>query len=94
MKAFSNKVSFILRNRFVGILFDAKHPFVVHYIMPRSRGNQSLSTILDESIIFFLHRLNPLRILEILSDSTGNYGGEAIFWVGFEDGIFRAGLGG
>ena len=61
VKAFSNKASFILCNRTVGILFDAKHPFVTHYILPRSGGNQSLSTVPDESI---LHRLNPLGILE------------------------------
>ena len=53
--------------------------------------------ILDESIIFLLHRLNPLEILESFSDSAGfsdswKYGGEAIFQVGFDDGIFRASL--
>ena len=36
VKAFSNKVNFILCNRAVEILFDAKHPFVAHYILPRS----------------------------------------------------------
>ena len=39
VKAFSNKASFMSCNRVVGILFDAKHPFVAHYILPRSRGN-------------------------------------------------------
>ena len=39
VKAFSNKASFVLRNRAIKILFDAKHPFVAHYILPRSRGN-------------------------------------------------------
>ena len=97
VKAFSNNASFILRNRVVGILFDVKHPFIAHYILPWSRRNQSPSTISNESIIFFLHRLNPLRILESLGDCVGfkdswNYGGEAIFQVGFEDGLFRAGL--
>ena len=38
---------------------------------------------------------DPLRILESLCDSvwfsdSWNYGGEAIFQVGFDDGIFRA----
>ena len=33
VKAFSNKASFILCNRVVEILFDAKHPFVAHYII-------------------------------------------------------------
>ena len=51
----------------------------------------------DKSIIFLLHRMNPLGILESLGDSarfsdSWNYGGEAIFRVGFDDGIFRAGL--
>ena len=39
VKAFSNKASFIPYNRAVGILFYVKHPFVAHYILPRSRGN-------------------------------------------------------
>ena len=44
-----------------------------------------------------MHHLNPLGILESLCNSEGfsdswNYGGEAIFWVGFDDSIFRAGL--
>ena len=39
VKAFSNKANFILCNRVVEILLDAKHPFVTHYILPRSRGN-------------------------------------------------------
>ena len=36
VKVFSNKVGFILCNRAVGILFYVKHPFVAHYILPRS----------------------------------------------------------
>ena len=39
VKAFSNKASLILRNRFVWILFDEKHPFVSYYSLPRSQGN-------------------------------------------------------
>ena len=39
VKAFSNKTSFILCNRVVGILFNTKHPFVAHNILPRSLGN-------------------------------------------------------
>ena len=39
VKAFSNKASFIPCNRAFKILFDAKHPFVAHYILPQSRGN-------------------------------------------------------
>ena len=39
VKAFSNKASFILCNRSIENLFDEKHPFVAHYILPRSRGN-------------------------------------------------------
>ena len=39
VKAFSNKASSIPCNRVVGILFDAKHSFVPHYILPQSRGN-------------------------------------------------------
>ena len=39
VKAFSNKANFIPCNRAVRISFDAKHPFVAHYILPRSRGN-------------------------------------------------------
>ena len=62
VKAFSNKTSFIPCNRAVEILFDAKHPFVAHYILPQSQGNQSPSTVTDESIVFFL---------ESLSDNAG-----------------------
>ena len=36
VKAFSNKANFILCNRAVRILFDVKHLFVAHYILPRS----------------------------------------------------------
>ena len=36
VKAFSNKASFVQCNKAVGILFDAKHPFVAHYILPWS----------------------------------------------------------
>ena len=36
VKAFSNKANFILCNRAIGILFDVKHLFVSHYILPRS----------------------------------------------------------
>ena len=70
VKAFSNKTSFISSNRAFEILFDVKHSFVAHYILPWSQGNQSSSTVPDESIIFFLHRLNPLGILESLGDSA------------------------
>ena len=72
MKAFSNKMRFIPCNRAFGILFDVKHPFVAHYILPWSRGNQSLSTVPNESIMFFLHRLNPLGILESLVTMQGS----------------------
>ena len=94
VKAFSNKASFIPCNRVVRILFDAKHPFVTQNILPRSRGNESPSTVPNESIIFFRHRCNPLGIPKILGNSTGfserwNYGGETIFGVGFDDGILR-----
>ena len=70
IKAFSNKARFIPCNRSVRILFNAKHPFVAYYIMPRSRGNQSLSAVSDESIVFFLHRHNPLGILKSLGNSA------------------------
>ena len=32
-------MSFILCNNVVGILLDVKHQFVIHNILPRSRGN-------------------------------------------------------
>ena len=34
VKAFSNKASFIQCTRAIRILFNAKHPFVAHYILP------------------------------------------------------------
>ena len=97
MKAFSNRSSFILCSRAIWILFDTKHPFFAHYIQPRAWGNKRLSTVPDESIIFFLHNLNPFQILESLDDSAGfkergKYGSEAISRFGFGDGVFRAGL--
>ena len=66
-----------------------------HYILPRALGNKRLTTIPNESILFFLHSLNPLWILESLGHSTGftergKYGGEVISQVGFGDEIFRA----
>ena len=36
VKAFGNKASFMPCIRSVWILLDAKHPFVAHYILPRS----------------------------------------------------------
>ena len=39
VKAFCKKVSFILCNQVVRIVFDAKHPFVAHYILPQFQGN-------------------------------------------------------
>ena len=97
VKAFSNKPSFIPCSRAIWSLFDVKHLFVAHYILPRERGNKRPSTVLDESIIFFLYSLNPLWILESLGDSAGfkergKYGGEAISRVRFGDDIFRVDL--
>ena len=48
-------------------------------------------------IIFFLHHCNPLGILKILGNSARfserwNFGGEAIFRVGFDDDILSSGL--
>ena len=67
VKAFSNKANFILCNRAIGISLEV----VVYYILPQSWGNQSSSIVMDKSIIFILHRLNPLGILESLGDSAG-----------------------
>ena len=97
VKAFSNKSSSISCNRAIGILFDAKHPFVAHYILPRDWENKRLSTIPNESIILFLHSINSLRILESSEDNArfrerGKYGGETISRVGFGVDIFRVGL--
>ena len=97
VKSFSNKPSFIMRNRAVWILFDAKHPFVAYYILPRAQGNQSPIVVQYESIIFFLHSLEPFGISESFGNSAGlgdirNSGGETIFGVAFDDGIFREGL--
>ena len=36
VRAFSNKASFVPYNRAVRILFNEKHPFVAHNILPRS----------------------------------------------------------
>ena len=79
VEAFRNKSSFILCSIAIRIFFDAKHPFVAHYILPQARGNKS--------IIFFLHSLNPLWILESSSNSTrfrerGNYGGVSYLGLG------------
>ena len=38
VKAFSNKLSFIPRNRAIEILFDAKNPFIVDYVLPPGFG--------------------------------------------------------
>ena len=77
MKAFSNKVSFISCNRADKIMFDAKYPFFAHYILPR--------------------RHNPLGVPKSLGNSAWfsegrKHGGEAIFWVVFDDGIFSTSL--
>ena len=70
VKAFRNKPSFIPSNRDIMILFDAKSPFVAHYVLPRALGNERPSVVLNESIMLVLHGLNPLRILESLGDSA------------------------
>ena len=70
MKAFSNKLSIILSNRAIEILFDVKNSFVGHYVLPHARGNKRSSVVLDESIILILHGINPLRILESSGDSA------------------------
>ena len=36
VKAFSNKLSFIPSNRAIMNLFDAKNPFVAHYVLPKA----------------------------------------------------------
>ena len=97
VKACSNNSSFIPYSRAIKIFFDAKHLVVAHFILSRAWGNKRPSTVQDESIIFFLHSLNPLRILKSLGDSVGfrergKYGGEVISRVGFGDGICRASL--
>ena len=97
VKAFSNKLTFILRNRAIEILFDTKIPFVAYCFLPQARGNERPSSFLDECIILILHGLNPLRILESLGDTAGfrdrwKEGGESISLVGFDDGTFRSGL--
>ena len=97
VKAFSNKPSFISSNRAIRILFDAKNPFVAHYVLPRARANERPSVVSDESIILELHDLKPLQILESSNDSAGfkyrwKAGGEAKSHVGFDDGTFRSGL--
>ena len=60
VKAFSNKLSFILSNRAIRILFDLKTPFFAHYVLPQAQENERPSVIPDESIILVLHSLNPL----------------------------------
>ena len=97
VKAFSNKASFISCNRVVRIMCNAKHPFVAHYILAQAQGSQSPSIVSDESIIFFLHRRNPLGVLKSLGNNAWfnerrNYGGKAIFQVGFDDDIFSTRL--
>ena len=72
-----------------------KNPFVTHYVLTWAQGNERPSSVPDESIIFVLHGLNPLQILESSSDSAGfrdrwKYGGEAISRVGFDDDTFRS----
>ena len=41
VKAFSNKGSFIPCNRAVEIFFDAKHPFISHYLLPRCKTSEN-----------------------------------------------------
>ena len=60
VKAYRNKLSFIPSDRAIRILFDAKNPFVAHYVLPWARGNERQSVVQDKSIILVLHYLNPL----------------------------------
>ena len=78
-------------------MFDAKNPFVAHYVLPWTRGNERPSAVPEESIILVLHGLNLLQILESSGDSVGfkdkwKDGDEAITRVGFDDDTFRSGL--
>ena len=64
-------------------MFDAKNPFIAHHVLPLTRGNESPSSVPDESIILGLHGLNLLRILENACDSARfrdrwKDGGEAV----------------
>ena len=97
VKAFSNMLSFIPCNRAIEIFLMRNTHFLSTIFCPSSGEQETRYHLLDESIIFFMHSLNPLRILESSSDNVGfrgrgKYGGEAISQVGFRDGIFRAGL--
>ena len=97
MKSYRNEPSFIPSYRAIGILFDAKNPFVAHYVLPRVWGNERPSVVSDKSIILGLHGLNPLQIFESSGDSVGfsdkwKDGGEAISRVGFDDVTFRSSL--
>ena len=38
LKAFANKLSFILSNRSIRICLMRKNPFVAHYVLPWARG--------------------------------------------------------
>ena len=58
VKVFSNKPSFILSNKAIMILFDAKNPVVAHYVPPQAQGNERSSVVSDESITLVLHGLN------------------------------------
>ena len=65
-EAFSKKSGFVLLNSAIGVIFDLVHPFAPNRTMTQRKRYHRPSMISLKSSNFYLHSLNPLRIMTSL----------------------------
>lgn len=71
MKTFSNKASFILRNRAIGMPFNTEHPFTTDNILRGAREHEFLGTISKKCCNFIRHDLSPFNMFNGLGNASG-----------------------
>ena len=65
-EAFGNESSSVAFNSVIGVIFDLVHPFRPNRMISQRKRYHRPSVISLKSPNFFLHSLNPLRILTSL----------------------------
>lgn len=71
MKTFSNKASFILRNKAIKMLFNTKHPFTIDNILRGAREHEFLHTNSKKCCNFIIHDLSPFNMFNGLGNASG-----------------------
>lgn len=71
MNAFSNKASFILRNRAIRMMFNTEHPFTADNILRGAREHEFLCTISKKCCNFIRHDLSPFNMFNGLGNASG-----------------------